>query len=307
DFLDDTDRMFITGGRHARTSFIQRLPFARRHFRNYLPLFPMAIERMDVAGYDLIVSASYAVAKGVRKRPGQKHVCYIHTPMRWAWVKEEEYLRDHRVTGPKAAMLRWQLDRLRRWDLRTNAGVDRFVANSANVADRVRRHYGRDADVLLPPVDLDLFPLHTGPRKHFITASRLVPYKRTDRIVEAFRALPDQQLVVSGDGPELERLRRSAPTNVRFTGHVRQQELVHHLQRARALIVAADERGPGADPVGGAGLRHTGDRPAERRLSGDRAGCLGMSVLRRGHSRCDRQRGPWVRRARHSRSCGTTP
>ena len=241
DFLDDTDRTFITGGRHARTSFIQRLPFARRHFRNYLPLFPMAMERLDLGGYDLIVSASYAVAKGVRKRPGQKHVCYIHTPMRWAWVKEEEYLRDHRVTGPKAALLRWQLDRLRRWDLRTNAGVDRFVANSANVADRVKRHYGREADVLLPPVDLDLFPLHTGPREQFITASRLVPYKHTDRIVEAFRSLPDQRLVVTGDGPELERLRRSAPANVRFTGHVGQQELVHLLQRARALIVAADE------------------------------------------------------------------
>lgn len=241
DFLNDADRQDLLGGRKARTSFIQRLPFARRSFRWYLPLFPLAIERLDLSGYDLIISSSYAVAKGARKRPGQVHVCYLHTPMRYAWVKEDEYLRDHGLRGPLAALVRWRLARLRAWDLRTNAGVDIFIANSRNVADRVLRCYGRSAEVVHPPVDPDRFPLCTGPRAGYVVASRLVPYKRIDRIIDAFGRMPDRRLDIVGDGPERDRLQARATANVRFHGHLPQAALAALIGAARALVVAADE------------------------------------------------------------------
>ncbi|MBL7952698.1 MAG: glycosyltransferase [Flavobacteriales bacterium] len=241
DFLSDEDRAFILGGKRAKTTFIQHLPFARKHYRYFLPLFPLAIERLDLSGYDLIISASYAVAKGVRKHPGQVHVCYIHTPMRYAWVREDDYLKDHQMSGFKAWAIRRVLQRLRTWDLKTNSSVDRFVANSANVAQRVKRIYDRDSDVLLPPVDTALFTLHEGERKHYVSASRLVPYKRVDHVIEAFRSMPDKRLLIAGDGPDRERLERSAPSNVHFLGHSSLADHVRVLQTSKALIVAADE------------------------------------------------------------------
>lgn len=242
DFLSELDRAFILGGKHATTTYIQQLPNARSGFRNYLPLFPRAIERLDLSGYDLVLSASYAVAKGVRLRPDQVHICYIHTPMRYAWVNESGYLADHGMEhGPKAWIIRKVLERMRTWDLGTNASVDRFIANSSNVADRVKEIYGRDADVLLPPVDTELFTLGTGARSHYIAANRMVPYKRVDRIIDAFRSLPGKELLVCGDGPERAKWEARAPDNVRFLGHVDQFEFIRLLQGSKALIAAADE------------------------------------------------------------------
>lgn len=241
DFLNAEDRAFILNGKRAHTTFIQRLPFARKHFRWYLPFFPRAIAGLDLRAYDLIISSSYAVAKGVRKRPGQVHICYIHTPMRYAWVNEDGYLRDHGLSGVKARLVRWQLGRLRAWDLRNNAGVDRFVANSRNVAERVARLYGREADVVPPPVDPTLFTLYEGVRSGFLSASRLVPYKRVDRVIAAFAMLPNEHLTIAGDGPERARLEAMAPPNVTFTGHLPQHALVERMQRATALVCAADE------------------------------------------------------------------
>lgn len=242
DFLDDTDRAFILHGKKAKTSFIQQLPFAQHHFRNYLPLFPAAIDRLDLSNYDLILSASYAVAKGVRTRPDQVHVCYMHTPMRYAWVNESGYLKDHGlVRGPKAFLARKTLEYLRKWDLKSNPSIDRFIANSANVAQRVKGLYQRDADILLPPVDTELFTLGTGPRTHYIAANRMVPYKRVDRMVEAFRRCPQRKLIVCGEGPERGNWEAEAPDNVRFLGHVEQAEFIGLLQGAKALITAADE------------------------------------------------------------------
>lgn len=241
DFLDDEDRARILQGKKATTSFVQWLPFARKRFRWYLPLFPRAIEGLDLSGHDLIISSSYAVAKGVRKRPEQKHVCYIHTPMRWAWVNEEGYLRDHGMRSWKAWILKRFLSRMRRWDLANSARVDHFIANSRNVADRVERIYGRDADVVLPPLDMKAFSLHEGEREGYLVASRLVPYKRVDHIIEAFRELPGHRLTIVGDGPEMERLRAMAGANVRFTGELPQDRLVDRMQRSTALICAAHE------------------------------------------------------------------
>ncbi len=241
DFLDEQDRRVILHGKHARTSFIQRLPFARKKFRWYLPFFPSAIERLDLSGYDLILSSSYAVAKGVRKRSGQKHICYIHTPMRWAWVDEDGYLRDHGMRSWKAWILKRLLRRMREWDLANSSGVDHFIANSRNVAERVRRIYGRDAEMVLPPVDVDTFTLSHGPRDGYLVASRLVPYKRIDHIIEAFRELPQFTLTIAGDGPEGARLHAMAGANTRFTGQVSQPDLVALMQGSTALICAAHE------------------------------------------------------------------
>jgi glycosyltransferase involved in cell wall biosynthesis len=241
DFLAPEDRSDILHGKRATTTFIQRLPFARRKFRWYLPLFPRAIERLDLSGYDLILSSSYAVAKGVRKRPGQKHVCYIHTPMRYAWVDEEGYLRDHNMRSWKAWVLKRVLRSMRKWDLANSSHVDRFIANSRNVAERVRSIYGREADVVLPPVDPEVFTLYTGVRRGYLTVSRLVPYKHTDRIIEAFRDLPSLTLTVVGDGSDAERLRALAGPNIRFTGHLAQADLVRLMQRSSALVCTANE------------------------------------------------------------------
>jgi glycosyltransferase involved in cell wall biosynthesis len=241
DFLDADDRRDILGSGHARTTFIQRMPFARRWFRWYLPLFPAAIRRLDLRGYDLILSSSYAVAKGVRRHPGQVHVCYIHTPMRYAWVQEDSYLSDHGMRGPLAWFIRWQLARLRAWDLRSNAGVDVFIANSHNVAERVRRYYGRPAEVVHPPVDPAIFTLAEGPRTGYLVVSRLVPYKHIDRIIAAFAGMPDRTLDIVGEGPERERLEGNSPPNVRFHGAVSAAEVVRRMGAVKALVVAADE------------------------------------------------------------------
>jgi len=241
DFLNEEDRSEILHGKHAHTSFIQHLPGAKKHYRNYLPFFPKAIERFDLSAYDLIISSSYAVAKGVRKKHHQVHVCYIHTPMRYAWVHEASYIEDHQLTGLKATAVRIVLDRLRRWDHANSAYVDRFIANSHNVADRVHRIYGRDADVVLPPVDGDLFRIAEGPRTHYLAAARLVPYKKIHEIVRAFALMPDQRLIVCGDGPDRERLEQLATPNVTVIGHASGAELVRLMQTAKALIVAADE------------------------------------------------------------------
>ena len=241
DFLSDEDRAFILNGKRATTTFIQQMPFARDKFRWYLPLFPRAIERLDLGDYDLVISSSYAVAKGVRTRPDQKHVCYIHTPMRWAWVHEEGYLRDHGMRSWKAWILKRLLHRLRRWDRANSAHVDHFIANSRNVAERVRRIYDRSADVVLPPVDPEVFTLGTGKRDGFLVASRMVPYKRIDRIIEAFRELPGLSLTIVGDGPDAPRLRAMAGPNVRFAGQLPQSQLVERMQRSSALICAAHE------------------------------------------------------------------
>jgi glycosyltransferase involved in cell wall biosynthesis len=235
------------GGRHARTTFLQRTPGARRHFRLLLPLFPRAIESLDLAAYDLVVSSSHAVAKGVRTRAGQLHVCYCHTPMRYAWDLRDQYLRQRRLAGGlRGVAVNRVLDRLRDWDRRTSDRVTHFIANSAFVQDRIARCYGRTSTVIHPPVDTAFFaPLApavpVATRNYYFTASRWVPYKRLDLIVDAFRAMPGRRLIVAGDGPDARPLRANAPPNVEFVGHVSRERMRDLLQRARAFVFVALE------------------------------------------------------------------
>ena len=241
DFLDDADRTRLFGKR-ARTSFIQKLPGARTRYRSYLPLMPLAVEQLDLSGYDLVISSSHAVAKGVLTGPDQLHVCYCHTPIRYAWDLQHQYLREARLdTGLKAAAARLMLHYVRSWDSRTAMGVDRFIANSAYIARRIHKVYGRDAAIVHPPVDLDAFAVTERKEDFYLAASRLVPYKRMDLIVQAFAAMPEKRLVVIGHGPELQKLRGIAAANVTLMGYQSDAVLRDHLQRARAFVFAAEE------------------------------------------------------------------
>lgn len=241
DFVPTPDRAFLAGKSPA-TTFIQRLPFARRLVRRYLPLMPLAVETLDLGGYDVILSSSHAVAKGVLTAPGQTHLCYCHTPLRYAWDLQHEYLRASGFTsGPRRAAALAVLHYLRLWDARTAHGVDHFAANSSFVAARIRRCYGRDSVVIHPPVDTACFSLCEEKRNYFFTASRLVPYKRVALLLEAFRRMPARRLLVAGAGPELDRLRRQAPPNVELLGSVPQSSLRQLMRHARAFVFAAEE------------------------------------------------------------------
>jgi len=232
----------VLQGKHATTTFIQKLPRARKSFRSYLPLMPLAVEQLDLSAYDLVISSSHAVAKGVITGPGQVHVSYVHSPIRYAWDLQHQYLSESKLTrGMKSWLARVILHYMRMWDHRTAHGVDVFVANSAYVARRIRKVYGRDAAVVYPPVDIEQFSLSEQREDFFLTASRLVPYKRVSLIVEAFAEMPDKQLVVIGDGPDLDRIREIATPNVRILGYQPADVLVAHMQRAKAFVFAAEE------------------------------------------------------------------
>lgn len=241
DFLPDEARAALLGKR-AHTSFIQHFPFAKSKYRSYLPFMPYAVERFDLSTYDLILSSSHAVAKGVRKHSGQLHICYCHTPMRYAWDLREQYLRESGLDrGIKGYVSRRILDRLQAWDVKTAHGVDYFIANSRYIADRIKRAYGRESTVIYPPVDLERFGLSAEKRDYYLAASRLVPYKRIGLIVEAFSQMPDHKLVVIGDGPGADEIRSKAGANIEFLGHQPQEVLIQFLQNARAFIFAAEE------------------------------------------------------------------
>lgn len=225
----------------VRTSFIQRLPRAKEKYRAYLPLMPLAVEQFDLRPYDLVLSSSHTVSKGVLTRADQLHVSYTHTPVRYAWDLYHDYLEDAGLTrGLKGAVARGVLHYLRLWDVAAANRVDVYLANSDYVARRIEKLYRRPAHKIYPPVEIGRFR-HDAPRDDFfVTVSRLVPYKRMDLMVEAFTRL-GEPLVIIGDGPDLERLRRAAGPNVSLIGYQPDEAIVDHLQRARAFIFAANE------------------------------------------------------------------
>lgn len=243
DFLSDDERSRF-GSPAIRTSPLQRAPLARRWFRYAAALAPRLIERLDATGFDVIISDSHAIAKGVRKRTGQLHICYCHTPARFAWTMASTY-SDRAAAGNRlreALAFRAQA-RFRAWDLAASRNVDHFVANSRHIADAIARCYGRAAAVIYPPVDVDRFDhVGRGARSdEYVTVSRLVPYKRVDLIVDAFRAMPGRRLTVVGDGPERARLSRSLPGNVTLAGRLDDAQTAELLGRARAFVFAAYE------------------------------------------------------------------
>lgn len=237
------DRGWLAG-RTIRTSPLQRLPGLPGTLKYAVPWMPLAIEQFDLSGFDLVISSSHAVAKGVIVPPDALHLCYCHSPMRYAWDLQATYLETERLSrGPKGWAARLMLHRMRLWDHRSAAGVDAFAANSAFVARRILKAYRREAVVIPPPVAVPAIPVPAAVREPdlFVTVSRLIGYKRVDLLVEAFRRMPGRKLVVIGDGPEAARLRAGAPPNVRFAGHLPTAELHATVARARAFVFAAVE------------------------------------------------------------------
>lgn len=227
--------------RPIHTSFIQRAPGGEAHFRKLLPLFPRAIERFDLGGFDLVVSTSHCVAKGVLPPRGVPHVCYCHTPMRYIWTSYEEYVGRGRASLAARLALAASVGYLRRWDVESAARVGVFVANSENVARRITRIYGREAIVLRPWVDHGFYTPGEGARsERFLVVTALVPYKRVELALEAFAGL-DRELVVAGGGPLLGRLSRRAPRNVRFLGRVSDEVLRDLYRTSRALVFPGEE------------------------------------------------------------------
>jgi len=242
DFLNDEERRIILKGKKAKTSFIQNLPYAKKRHRKYLPLFPKAIESFDLSKYDLIISSSHSVAKGVRTNKNQLHICYCHSPMRYAWDEADYYLKEANLnSGIKGLVAQSILKYLRKWDLKSADNVDYFIANSNHIAKKIKRIYNRLADVIYPPVDVEKFSLATEKEDFYLTASRLVPYKRIDLIIEAFARMPDKKLIVIGSGPEKERLKAKAASNISLIGYQEFDSLKSYMQKAKAFVFAAEE------------------------------------------------------------------
>ena len=242
DFLPPEKRGIIQN-KNVTTSFIQRLPFAKSKYRTYLPLMPLAIEQLDLSSYDLIISSSHAVAKGVITGPDQLHICYCHSPIRYAWDLQHQYLRESNLTrGPKSWFARWILHKIRLWDLRTVNNVDYFIANSKFIARRIKKVYARDATVIYPPVNLKT--AQSLPREDFyMKISRMVPYKRIDIIVEAFINSPQRKLVVIGDGPFYTKIKAQVGNaeNIKLLGYQSDEVVSDYLSRAKGFIFAAEE------------------------------------------------------------------
>ena len=239
DFLNNKDRDAVLNGKFAKTSFIQTLPFTKKHFRNYLPLFPHAIESFDLSTYDLIISSSWAVAKGVKKHKNQLHISYCYTPIRYAWDLYDEY--TSRLKQPKKFIVQKSLKYIRNFDIETLDRVDYFIADSKFVQDRIKKIYGRESTIIYPPVDVDNFKVCNEKDDFYVTASRLVPYKKTKLIVEAFNKMPDKKLIVIGDGEEYESIKTVAGNNVTLLGYQDKKIMIEYMQKAKAFVYAAVE------------------------------------------------------------------
>ncbi|MBN1593824.1 MAG: glycosyltransferase [Candidatus Coatesbacteria bacterium] len=222
-----------------RTSFIQRLPFTREHYRRYLPLFPRAIEAFDLSGFDLVISISHCVAKGIIPPEGAVSVCICLTPVRYSWDQMDTYFPE---SSPQNKLLiRPLLKRLRDWDRRTADRVHHYIAISDFVADRIRRYYDRDSEVIYPPVDMSRFAIApVGSDDFYLIVSAFAPYKRLDIAIEAFKCL-DAKLKIIGKGQDERRLREMAPPNVEFLGPVSDEVVADHLALCKALLFCGVE------------------------------------------------------------------
>lgn len=226
----------------VNTTFIQRMPLGVKKYRTYLPLMPLAIQQLDLSSYDLVISSSYCVAKGVITGPDQLHVSYCHSPVRYAWDLQHQYLKESGIsTGLKSILARCFLDGIRDFDFRSSVPVDKYIVNSNFIKKRVKKFYGRESEVIFPPVDTADFLLYEGKEDYYVTCCRLVPYKKVGIIVEAFKFMADKRLIVVGDGPEFNTIKSSATSNVTMLGYLEYQTLISYMQKAKAFIYAAEE------------------------------------------------------------------
>ena len=240
DGLPREERSFLRG-KKVRTSFLQKFPFKNSLYRRFLPLMPIAVEQFDFSAYDVVISNCHATSKGAITSPDQLHISYIHTPIRYAWDMQNEYLEAYQPGWLTNLIMRSLLHYIRLWDMSASNRPDVILANSAFIARRIRKIYRRESQVLYPPVDVDIFSLQENKADYYLAASRLVPYKRMDLIMEAFRGMPDKKLVVIGDGPERAKIRKLASANVQWLGYQSTEALRKYMQNACAFIFAARE------------------------------------------------------------------
>jgi glycosyltransferase involved in cell wall biosynthesis len=242
DFLPDDIKERYFPGVAFHTSGANRLPLVERYYRALFFLCPFLIEQFDLTDYDAVISSSAAFARGVLTRPDQPHLCYVHSPIRYAWDEQFSYLEQGGLKwGLKGTLFRYMLHRLRTWDTRTAHGPDLMVANSRYVRSRIRRIYGRDAQVVHPPVAIDELSYSAQKDDYYVTASFLAPYKRSDLVVRAFNAMPSKRLLVVGDGQQAKGLKAMAGPNITFTGYLPRADYVRTVSLAKALVFAGCE------------------------------------------------------------------
>ncbi len=237
--LAPQERVEILGNRPIKSSFIQNLPFSKKNFRKYIFFFPIAIESFDLSSYDLIISSSWAVAKGVKKKKDQLHISYCYTPIRYAWDLYDTYLEG--LPTIKKLFFKLSMKKIREWDIKSLDRVDHFIADSIFVKERRKRIYNKDSTVIYPPVDTESFHLCEDKDDYYITVSRLVKYKKTKLIVEAFNQMPDKRLVVIGTGEEYEKIKEIAKDNIYLSGFLNKNELVKKVKKAKGFVYAAVE------------------------------------------------------------------
>ncbi len=223
----------------VHTSFMQHLPGINKYFRHYFALYPLAVESLDLKKYDLILSSTSGYAKGVRKRRGAIHICYCHTPMRWVW-RYDDYAAREQFDGLKRVVLPPVLAALRRWDLRAAEQPDFYIANSHNIARRIKEIYGREAIVIPPPIDVHRFLPNEPDEDYYLILSRLISYKKLDVAIEACKKL-NRRLIVIGDGPDRKRLEKLAGKETEFLGRQPDEIVTKYAARCRALLFPGEE------------------------------------------------------------------
>ena len=238
--IENTKKDFLND-KKIKTSLIQSLPFGKTHVQHFLPLLPFAIEQLDLRNYDLVVSSSHALAKGVLTSPDQLHISYVHTPMRYAWDQMYTYLKKSKLSKfGLEFIIRYVLYKLREWDFYSSQRIDHFISNSTFTAKRIKKYWGKDSEVIHPPVDIKRF-IHDKNRLDFyLSLNRLVPNKRIDLLIRAFNKL-GLPLVVIGDGPERFKLEKMAKPNIKILSKISDSEVENYLSRCRAFVYASLE------------------------------------------------------------------
>jgi len=241
DFLPIQQRFFLNG-KQIQTSFIQHLPFAKQKYRNYIGLMPLAVEQFDLSSYDMVISSCHAVAKGVITGPNTLHISYIHSPLRYIWDMQGEYLHDMNMDhGLKGWFARLVFHYMRIWDTQSINRVDVLFANSKFITRRIQKVYRRKATVIYPPIDINQFSRSTIKEDYYLVVSRLVQYKKVDVIVKAFASMPDKKLVIIGDGPDIQKVKSLLSPNITLLGYQPYEIVVQKMQKAKALIMASKE------------------------------------------------------------------
>lgn len=236
-----SDQRIFLRGKRVKTSLLQKLPYIEKYYRYLMPFLPFVIEQFDFSRYDLVISSSYCVAKGILTGPQQYHVSYCHSPVRYAWDQYHYYISRFNKLLPLKFLMRLVFHYVRLWDSISSNSVDQFIATSRFVASRIKKYYRRSSIVVPPPVDLSTFTLKVDKENYYIAIARFVPFKRLDIAVKAFSEMPDKELLLVGDGPDMRYLKNMASSNVKFVGFQNPESVMKYLSRARALIFPSEE------------------------------------------------------------------